>query len=230
VTVIVTLLTVAVALLGLLVAGLLRSHAEILRALHEAGVGLDPNAAPRDLARGPLGRTGDGTAIDIAGVDAAGASVQLAVGAVPHRTLLAFLSSTCLTCREFWSAFADPDLDVPADARLVVVTQGPEAESPSSIRKLAPRDVRTVLSSDAWRAYGVPGAPYFVLVDGPRGEVVGEGAATSWPQVRNLIEQALADSAERGAGARNRHARVDDELRAAGIEPGDPRLYPGATS
>ncbi|HEX5586859.1 MAG TPA: hypothetical protein VFZ17_06085, partial [Acidimicrobiia bacterium] len=38
----VLLFGVVVALLGLLVAGLLRSHAEILRALHELGVDLDP--------------------------------------------------------------------------------------------------------------------------------------------------------------------------------------------
>jgi hypothetical protein len=36
-------LTVAVALLGLLVAGLLRAHAEVLRALHQLGVDLDPS-------------------------------------------------------------------------------------------------------------------------------------------------------------------------------------------
>ena len=37
---------VAIALLGLLVAGLLRSHAEILRALHELGAGQRRSAWP----------------------------------------------------------------------------------------------------------------------------------------------------------------------------------------
>ena len=41
-SVLVVLLTAVVALLAVLVAGLLRSHAEILRALHDLGAGLDP--------------------------------------------------------------------------------------------------------------------------------------------------------------------------------------------
>ena len=41
--VLVTLLAVVLALLALLVAGLLRSHAEILRALHQLGVNMDPS-------------------------------------------------------------------------------------------------------------------------------------------------------------------------------------------
>ena len=55
----------------------------------------------------------------------------MAVGVVgaPEPTLLAFLSSGCLTCREFWETFADPSLDVPGGARLVVVTMSPEDES-----------------------------------------------------------------------------------------------------
>ena len=41
--VVVATLVVVVALLALLVVGLLRSHAEILRALHDLGVNLDPD-------------------------------------------------------------------------------------------------------------------------------------------------------------------------------------------
>ncbi|NAZ88376.1 hypothetical protein GTR00_20125, partial [Kineococcus sp. T90] len=42
---VVVALAVAVALLGLLVAGLLRSHAEILRSLHALGAGREDTAA-----------------------------------------------------------------------------------------------------------------------------------------------------------------------------------------
>ena len=135
-----------------------------------------------------------------------------------HSTLLVFLSTTCLTCREFWTAFADQSLDVPGRARVVLVTRGSEAESPSTVRKLAPQSVHTVMSTETWNAYNVPGAPYFVLVDGGRGAVIGEGMATSWERVQELMRQAIADANER--------SNVDGELRAAGIEPGDPRLYP----
>lgn len=260
----VTLLAIVVALLGILVAGLLRSHAEVLRALHDLGINLDParhagegidrTALGVPRPRADLARTGS-SGFDISGVSPGGDAVTVAVTGADRLTLVAFLSSTCLTCRGFWEAFAASPLAVPGDARLVAVTKGPEAESPAAVRKLAPPDVVTVLSSQAWSAYGVPVAPYFVLVDGSTGDVVGEGAATTWEQVRHLMEQSMADAGwtghagragnARGAGhadgvervesaarpihesGKAREARVDDELRTAGIEPGHPSLYPG---
>ncbi|MDP1807295.1 MAG: hypothetical protein Q8K72_19110, partial [Acidimicrobiales bacterium] len=85
--------------------------------------------------------------------------------------------------------------------------------------------------------YDVPVSPYFVLVDGPSGRVVGEGAGTSWQQVVDLLGKATADAdispaTPRRSPARmsgqDRAERVDRELRAAGVEPGDPSLYPTA--
>ena len=217
--VLVTLLGVAVGLLALLVAGLLRSHAEILRSLNELGVDLDPGRSPR--ANAPLpSRAESGAVADVTGTDADGAAQHIAVAGVAHKTLLAFLSTTCLTCRDFWSAFADASLDVPGRARVVIVTRSAEAESPSSVRRLAPRAIHTVMSTETWHAYNVPGAPYFILVDGPGNRVIGEGTATAWDRVEELMRQALADADE--ASGRN----VDNDLRAAGIEPGDPSLYP----
>jgi hypothetical protein len=224
----VSILAVAVALLTLLVAGLLRSHAEILRALQSLGVSLDPDASDQaDRIPSPTGLTGTARpagapALDVRGVDPDGAAVTFAVAGVEQRTLLAFLSSTCLTCRGFWEAFADRRLAVPGNARLLVVTKGSEAESPGTIRKLAPANVHTVLSSDAWRDYNIPVAPYFVLVDGPSGSVTGEGAAATWDQVRDLMEQSLFDGRPQ-----DRPSRVDSDLKAAGIEPGHSSLYPG---
>jgi hypothetical protein len=218
----VTILAVAVGLLSLLVAGLLRSHAEILRALRDLGVDLDPNARPQPDGLAARPRVGGQEAADVSGTDPAGAPLHLAVAGVAHSTLVAFLSSTCLTCRHFWETFGDPSLVVPNDARVIVVTRGVEAESPAAVRGLASPLVHTMMSTEAWHDYNVPGAPYFILVDGPRGEVVGEGTATSWERVRNLIEQAVADNDE--------HRTIDDDLRAAGIEPGDPSLYPEAGS
>ena len=216
--VVVTLLAVAVGLLGLLVAGLLRSHAEILRALHDLGVDLDPGRRPRGAHATLAPPHSAGAVADVTGTDPSGSPQHVAVAGVSHATLLVFLSTTCLTCREFWTAFADATLQVPSDARPVLVTRGSEAESPSAVRKLAPPTVHTVMSSETWQAYHVPGAPYFVLVDGSRSRVIGEGTATSWERVQELMGQAIADARE----GRN----VDAELRAAGVEPGDPSLYP----
>ena len=243
-SVLVVLLAVVVALLAVLVTGLLRSHAEILRALHELGVGLDPAGGsapgPGSTRAGvvpPRPRAEARMGADLAGTSPAGDAVSIAVVDVEHATLLAFLTSGCTTCVEFWNAFADARaLRVPGDARLVVVTKGPEAESPDRLRKFVPRDVPVVMSSAAWDDYDVQVAPYFAFVDGRTGAVVGEGAASTWNHLQDILTQALADAGVEWRGSRRhrsasnsraREARADAQLLASGIEPGDPSLYPG---
>ena len=244
--------TVLLLLLGLLVAGLLRSHAEILRALHELRDGRPGVPAPRatGVASGsvseldfpgvrpgvapPRANPGD-TAHDIAGVTATGETAVIAVTGGYGTTLLAFLSSGCSTCASFWREFRRPErLGLPAGMRLVVVTKGEGDESPSAVASLAPDWTTTVMSSQAWLDHEVPVSPYFLLVDGPSGRLLGEGAATSWRQVRDLMTQSLEDlgalaggsAAPGGTDGPAREARADRELMAAGIHPGDPSLYP----
>jgi hypothetical protein len=240
--VLVAALAVVIALLAVLVAGILRSHAEILRSLHALGVNLDPDAASATPASGvgvtiPRPRDESRPATDIVGVTPSGDAANIAVVGARHSTLLAFLTSGCSTCSEFWSAFADPRLKIPGDARLVVVTKGEEGESPSRLRKFVPHGAPVVMSSDAWAAYDVPVAPYFVYVDGLSARVVGEGAASTWPHLAGMMEQALADAGiaagrtprggrGRGLDGRARAERVDRDLMVAGIEPGHPSLYP----
>ncbi len=104
---------------------------------------------------------------------------------------------------------------------------------------LAPPDVTTIMSTDAYDDYAVPANPYFILVDGPSGRVMGEGAAGSWTQVATLLGQAAADAGHdldgsplqrSGPDGRmsgpDRAARADTDLLAAGIGPGHPSLYP----
>jgi hypothetical protein len=214
--------TVAIVLLGVLVAGLLRSHAEILRTLHRLGAGLDPDAAGQAVTTSvaaPVRRDAT-TGFDVAGVTPADEAVRIGVVGARQSTLLAFLSSGCLTCQGFWDAFAATDaLAVPGGARLVVVTKGPEAESPSRIGELSPSAFPVVMSTEAWVQYKVPHTPYFVYLDGPTGRIVGEGSAATWSQVVSLWSQALADA---GDG----EARADQELLRAGIRPGHRSLYP----
>jgi hypothetical protein len=234
-TALVAIETVVLALLTVVVIGLLRSHGEILRQLHTLGAGLDPDAreAPVSLRpRGDLPRVGSGlgAAADLTGAGLYDDAVSIPVIDVQHRTLLAFLSSGCLTCRGFWDAFDRPDtLGLPADVRVVVVTKDAAEESLHTIRALAPRDLAVVMSSAAWEHYTVPGSPYFALVDGAAGRVVGEGTGASWDQVKSLLAHADGDAAAQGAadggGAAATEARIDLELLAQGIEPGDPRLY-----
>ncbi len=238
-------LTFAVLLLGVLVAGLLRSHAEILRSLHELGAGRE-DTAPRGPVDVPFevrsGVVGPGSSMGIAAPDLVGVTpseeaVLVSMSTRGSDTLLAFLSSGCLTCFTFWDAFAPGrDLGLPADTRLVVVTKGREMESQSAIRDLASPGVPVVMSTQAWDDYGVPGSPYFVHVDGAAGRVAGEGSATAWEQVVRLVREATEDRAltlrqtgddeDRGDGA-HREARADRELLRAGITPGHDSLYPG---
>jgi hypothetical protein len=156
-------------------------------------------------------------------------AVSIPVRDVQHRTLLAFLSSGCLTCHGFWDAFTRPDaLGLPPDVRLVVVTKDAAEESVRSLRDLAAPDLAVVMSSAAWESYTVPGSPYFALVDGAQGRVVGEGTGASWAQVQSLLTHATGDEPARAAlfgGAAATEARIDRELAAHGIIPGDPRLY-----
>jgi hypothetical protein len=241
VLVLVILEGVVLALLAVLVVGLLRSHAEILRRLHELGAGAyddAPAAEPRLRTQPGVAepRTTVTPAHDLSGTTPSGSSVAVSVVDRPHTTLLAFLSSGCLTCGNFWSAFAEgAGSDLPGlDTRLVIVTKGPEAESVSAVANLARGPAQTVMSSEAWRDYEVPVSPYFVLADGRTGRVVGEGSGTTWSQVRDLLEQACNDANLVAKGSRTRRDRLDgpgrerladEELRRAGITPGHPSLY-----
>ncbi len=265
-TVMIVLLTLVVALLAVLVVGLLRSHAEILRRLHELGAGIYDDTDSGDGGDSGEPPTGSGVrtsaeirtrpgvpepraaagsvatdAHDVAGVTPAGAATAAGVVGTSHTTLLAFLSSGCGTCADFWGAFADGEgTRLPGrDTRLVVVTKGPEAESVSAVAGLTPSGVTTVMSTQAYEDYSVPANPYFILVDGPSGSVIGEGAAATWAQVSNLLGQAATDAGHDVGGSSlqpsapagrltgpERSRRADEELRAAGIGPGHASLYP----
>lgn len=222
-TALVVALAVAVLLLSVLVAGLLRSHAEILKALHELGAGLEldhengPVPVTIDGVRTP--RTGVSSTPDaLTGVTLDGESVAVSLTSGTP-TLLAFLSSGCLTCQAFWDAFAEPQLEVPGGARLVVVSKSLDEESPGALAKRAPEAVELMASSQAWESLQVPGSPYFVLVDG-HGRVVGEGSAATWPAVATLMGQAHDDDRHR-----TREQRDDAALAAAGITVGDRSLH-----
>jgi hypothetical protein len=240
----VILLTVVVAVLMVLVIGLLRAHAEVLRRLHELGAGLydDPTVpAPTpstarvvdlraDLAaRVAAGVAAPGDALgagatDVVGVTPKGSAVHVGVAGANRLTLLAFLSSGCMSCDGFWHAFGAgrvPTFGGDTAPRLVVVTKGPEDEHVHAVATRAPEGAATVMSSAAWQDYGVPASPYFVLVHGELG-VLGEGSAASYEQLAGLLERAVSD---RGFDDPDNATRVDRELRRAGLHPGHPDLY-----
>ena len=241
-------MTVAVAILGVLVAGLalfvvalLRSHAEILRRLALLETALDSsagvNAASLEasagtdpaLGRMPAGANAGGPATDIRGETLGGepAAVQLRTGAQTRPTLLAFMGTGCNACVPLWQDLHSDTVPTPAGARLVVVTKGPERERIARLQELAPDDAHLVMSTRAWEDYAVPSTPHFVLVRD--GRVAGRGAATSWEQITGFLEDAAADDhvhASRSLNTEARAARAERALTQAGITPDHPSLYP----
>lgn len=215
-TAIVVVETMLLLLLAALMVGLLRSHAEILRRLPAGDQG-SSDVQPVDLRREadetsepvamhatgaraaaipdhlPAPRTEVTPAHDIAGRTLEGDAVVVSPRTGVN-TLIAFLSSGCMTCRTFWDGLQpDARRPLPGSPRIIVVTKDAQLESPSKLRSLAPPDVPVVLSSSAWEAYAIPMSPFFVYVDGDTGDVRSEGAASAWDQVASLLGDAIAD-------------------------------------
>jgi hypothetical protein len=240
-TAVVTIESIILGIVVLVVIGLLRAYGEILRTQsdgHATSSALEAPEVPfqvREGLPGPKGVAGS-PAHDIVGVNIDGGGVKVTVPRSGGLTLLAFLSSGCLTCADFWRTFGD-GASLPAGARGVIVTRDLAEESPSKLRDLARGATLVVASSAAWQDYGVPGSPFFVLADGDTGRIRGQGTGATWTQVESLVGQYLDDYdlvqagdanrrvRRRMAHAKQRSARVDAELAAAGIVPGDPRLY-----
>lgn len=242
----VVVVTFVVLLLGILVAGLLRSHADILRSLHDLGVGVgDPagtseplpvrSADPRIPTWSESSDSLD-AAPTVTGVTPTGDARAVAVDNTDGFTLLAFLSSGCATCADFWDALQTPErLELPTGTRVAIVTKGSDREIPTEVSRLATGRIPVVMSTEAWLEYEVPGSPFFVLVDGTTGIAVGKGVAPQVEQLLDLIRRAEHDrerhngSRRRAASRRNGPEREDDAdevLQMAGIRPGDPSLYP----
>ena len=224
-TAIVIIEGVVIVLLAILVAGLLKSHADILRQLAALGVSEEgavtvgtPQTRPKTTG---LEKAPSNTLSGV-GLDGSEQSMSLVHGR--GSTLVAFLSSGCLSCQTFWHEFHG-DFELPSpDTRTVIVTKGQGSESVAQVQELAPPRVPLIMSDETWEAFHVPMTPYFLLVDG-QGMIVGEGAASTWRHLLGLLRQSARDAMPAGLDAEGREAFTDSQLRQAGIEPGDPSLY-----
>jgi hypothetical protein len=206
--------TILLIVIGVLVVGLLRSHAELLSRVD--GERADSRAEP------PLPAVREGVeAPSLVGVTLDGRRVDRSFEAGERSALLAFLSSGCDSCRSFWGAFRERPT-VPGGAELIIVTKDPDMESPSKLEGLTTEGIELVLSSQAWADYDIPSYPFFVHVDGRSGQINGQGTASEWDQVASLLTDSLWDA---NGGKRQREAREDDDLEVAGIHPGHPSLY-----
>ena len=243
--------TFVVLVLGILVAGLLRSHADILRSLHELGVGrrrprlrhddragcrprrspclrptagAGPRARPRPWPASPRpGTPGPSRVTNSDGL-----------------TLLAFLSSGCAELRRLLGRAAGAGRARPARSRtrVVIVTKGPDREVPERGR-VAHHRARP--GGDVHRGLDRLRGPRLALLRARRradgGRKVGSGrgqprgaAGRAGParraRPRPTTERPSAGAPDAGLGGPAREAAADDVLRRAGIQPGDPSLYP----
>ena len=216
---------VVIVLLAVLVGGLLKSHAEILRQLHALGVDEDGSVATSASMTRPK-TTGfeKAPSSNLIGVGTNGDPVTISLEQGRGNTLVAFLSSTCSSCQIFWSELSG-NFDLPApDTRTVIVTKGPDSESPSKVASLAPPGLPLVMSTDSWDTFRVPMTPYFMLVTGD-GNVAGEGAASSWSHLIGLLRQSVADASPVTMSTEDRTQFTDMQLGSSGIKPGDESLY-----
>jgi hypothetical protein len=122
------------------------------------------------------------TAHDIVGVAPDGTPCRIDVVEAAAPVLLLFLSAACLGCRDLWEGLHELHAGLAGAARLVVVTRGPEGESPEAIAALAGGAPGTpglalVMSSEAYRDYRVQGPPFLTVAatDGVRTESVAWG-------------------------------------------------------
>lgn len=237
-TVLVLIETVLLVVLTVLVAGLLRAYATVLQRLHRLDGGAhgptEFTVSPASPIREPERREQWADAHDITGETLTGEIVASRVAGVEHDTVLVFLSSGCSSCHVFWDEFSRPgEIRLPARTRLMVVTQGAEADSRAALRDIAPDGLDVIMSSGGWSDYEVPGSPYVVLVDGRTGRIRGEGTGQSWRQVGELLARSSGDATYLTGGPSpqkpladvEREADADRELLAAGILPDDGRLY-----
>ena len=225
-TVLVSVETALLIIVALLVAGMLRTHADIMRALNLSPVEDRQQPQPQEL---PPSRTGPPADVDeqltVPAAPLEGVNLDLRPVSVEMKrdggTLLGFLTSGCLACLRFWSELSSPTnrLSMPPGARLILVVKDPDEESVARLRQLAPVDHPVVMSSQAWLDYGVPGAPYFVWIDGLSATVRGVGASDRIEGVLNLLSDQLLEQDP------DRLAEEDRQLLAAGIHPDHPSLY-----
>ncbi len=106
--------TVVLVLLSVLVVGLLRSHAEILRRLERQSGAEQPSPTDSSAA--------GGRAHDLHGSTPSGGVRRVAMSPGSPSTLLAFLSTNCSSCAQLLESLEAGPPPLPAATRLVVVT------------------------------------------------------------------------------------------------------------
>ena len=192
----------------------------------------------------PASRAATSRATDVVGTALDGTPARVEVTGEGRRTLLAFLSSGCSVCRDFWDELSSGEADVPGQARLAVVTQGPQEESVTRLRQLAGPRLEVVAVARGLERLRRARLPLLRVRRGRRRhrrgllDHLGAGARPDGAGRRRHRAPAPPRAAparrrrrrRRPAGSatgttRDDPARIDRELLGAGIHPGHPSLY-----
>jgi hypothetical protein len=113
-------------------------------------------------------------------------------------TLLAFLTTSCASCKPFWEMMADPGFVSSLGSRLVVVTPSRSMEDERRARELLADGAYLHMGSETWFEYGIGTSSTFVLVRSPwggpepwerAGQVLGSGSAGSPGELMELIKR-----------------------------------------
>lgn len=112
-------------------------------------------------------------------------------------SLLAFLTTSCVSCQAHWEMIAAAPVDLAAAAaRLVVVTPSRSMEDELLARRMTPPGAYLHMGSETWFMYGVGQAGTFVLVrsrrDGPppwseAGEVLGSAIVAEPARLADMV-------------------------------------------
>jgi hypothetical protein len=111
-------------------------------------------------------------------------------------SLLVFLTTSCVSCREHWESLAATPFELAPGARLVVVTPSRSMEDELLARSMTPAGAYLHMSSDTWFMYGVAQAGTSVLVRSRRqgpppwaeaGDVLGSAAPSDLGRLPDLV-------------------------------------------
>ncbi len=103
----------------------------------------------------------------------------------PADGAVVFLTSSCLACREVWSALRTGAAAGAGVTVAAVVTPDASLEDRSAVAALAPPGLPVVMSTSAWLAYAAGASPWVAVVMG--GLVAAEGPADGWDDVVALV-------------------------------------------
>jgi methylamine dehydrogenase accessory protein MauD len=173
------LLWVAVVVLGGVVLALVRQIGVLHERVFPVGALVAPGG-PKVGEAAPVATVTDlaGTPVRLGGADAAG-----------RRTLLFFLSPTCPVCKTLLPVVLDLARSERPAARVVLASDGDEAEHRAFATRADLKDVPYVLSREVGLAYQVAKLPYAVLIGGD-GVLQAKGLVNTREHLESLFEAA----------------------------------------